>query len=267
MANFYFKSLIYLFLFLLFNGLLIDFLVKKILNNWITKINEIIEQISCDKNIDSMDFPTSLKKFYDALCKLQRVLNKSKKRHNQIIKIIDTIAINIDLDKFLSEFLPQVLDITESLCSAFYLVNHFTNKLELKYSIGFNKNIYQEFDLQANEFLQINQDIKIINDIPNDSVYIIKGFTGKVKPKSLMIVSVINKNELIGILILASIYNYTDAQIEIINSIRSYLSIAIENGKNIEKKDRLINELSFQNKLIQDLNDELEAKIKNLNKK
>ena len=121
--------------------------------------------------------------------------------------------------------------------------------------------------MQANEFLQINQDIKIINDIPNDSVYIIKGFTGKVKPKSLMIVSVINKNELIGILILASIYNYTDAQIEIINSIRSYLSIAIENGKNIEKKDRLINELSFQNKLIQDLNDELEAKIKNLNKK
>ena len=267
MVNFCLKSLVYMFLLLLFDGLFIDFLVKKILKSWIIKINQMIEKFTCDKNIEFPDCPPNLNKFYDALLKLQKTWLQIEQKHNQITKILYSLAVTVDFNKFLSDFLPQVLDISESLCTAFYSLNHFTNKLELKYSIGFSKNIYQEFDLTANEFLQNNSDIKIINNIPNDSIYMIKFFTGKIKPKSLMIVPIINKDELTGILVLASIYNYTDAQIETISSLKSYLNIAIENGKNIEKKDRLINELNFQNKLIQDLNDELETKIRSLSKK
>ena len=82
------------------------------------------------------------------------------------------------------------------------------------------------------------------------------------KPKSLLIIPVANENKLNGILILVSVYNYTNEQIDIIRTIQNYIGIAIKNGIFFEKKERLINELQLQNKLIQDLNDTLEKKIK-----
>ena len=73
---------------------------------------------------------------------------------------------------------------------------------------------------------------------------------------------IINENNLIGIMVFASIYNYTDEQIEIINLTKHYVGIAVNNGIIFEKSKRLTNELQFQNKLIQELNDELEKKLK-----
>ena len=116
--------------------------------------------------------------------------------------------------------------------------------------------------MEANEFITDNFEIKIVKDIPNESIFMIKSFLGKIKPKSFLIVPVANDNKLNGILILVSIYNYTDEQIEIIKSIKDYIGIAIKKGMLLERKERLINELQCQNKLIQDLNDALEKKIK-----
>lgn len=262
MNHFYLELTICFILSVLFISLTVNFFVKRILNEYLNEINKTLENLNLDLNMKLIYKLPALMKFYDGVFKLQKILQGKEKKYNEVIKFLNSVAINNELNKFLEDFVPKIVSTTESSAAAFYLLNDFNNKLELKYSLGFNKNIYTEFDLEANEFITDNFEIKIVKDIPNESIFMIKSFLGKIKPKSFLIVPVANDNKLNGILILVSIYNYTDEQIEIIKSIKDYIGIAIKKGILLERKERLINELQCQNKLIQDLNDALEKKIK-----
>lgn len=262
MDNSYLESVIYFVLLALLISLTVNFFVKRILNEYLEKISKTLGNLNLDLNMKLIYSSPMLAKFYDGIFELQKNLRNKEKKYNEIIKVLNCIAVNFDLNKFLEDFIPKILATTESSAAAFYVLNDFNNKLEIKYSIGFNKNIYKEFDLEANEFVPDDFEIKIMKDIPNDSIFIVKSFLGKMKPKSLLIIPVANENKLNGILILVSVYNYTNEQIDIIRTIQNYIGIAIKNGIFFEKKERLINELQLQNKLIQDLNDTLEKKIK-----
>lgn len=242
----------------------VNFIFNKIFNRYMNEIKRVINLLIDDINSKIENKDVALTTFYDSITNLQRVVRKREHYHNEIFKILNSAAINIELDKFLEDFIPKLLSATDSMCSAFYLLNNFTNKMEIKYSSGFNKNIYREFDLSANEILVSDLKVKVVNEIPEDTVYMIKTFVGKVKPKSIMQIPIVNENKLIGILVFASIYNYTDEQVEIIDLTKHYLGIAVNNGIIFERTKRLTNELQFQNKLIQDLNDELEKKLKDL---
>ena len=264
MSSFYFLLVICFILLVVFIGFTVNFFARRILDKYLDEINKTLEGLNLDLNSELIYKLPALIKFYDGVSKLQKNLRGKEKKYNEIINILNSVAINIDLNKFLEDFIPKILAITESSAAAFYVLNDFNNKLEIKYSMGFNKNIYKEFDLSANEFDVENSEIKIINNIPNDSIFMIKSFLGKIKPKSLMIIPVENKNKdkLNGILILVSIYDYINEQIEFIKAIKDYIGIAIKNGIFFERKERLINELQFQNKLIQDLNDTLDKRTK-----
>lgn len=262
MNHFYFELIVCFILSALFIGLTVNFFVKKILNEYLDKINKTLENLNLDLDMKLIYKLPALIKFYDGIFKLQKILKAKEKKHNEIIKVLNSVAINIELNKFLEDFIPKISAITESSAAAFYVLNDFNNKLEIKYSMGFNKNIYKEFDLEANEFVTDDFEMKIVKNIPGDSIFMVKSFLGKVKPKSLLIVPVETENKLNGILILVSIYDYTNEQIEIIKAVKNYIGIAIKNGISFERTERLINELKLQNKLIQDLNDTLEKKIK-----
>lgn len=237
---------------------------RRLFKKYLSEINRIIYLLHDDINNNFEHETSELADFYDTIIQLQSTIKKREHYHNEIIKILNSAAVNIKLDKFMEDFVPKLMNATESICSAFYLLNDFTNILEIKYSAGFNKNIYREFDLNANEIITPDFKVKVIKDIPDDTIYMIKTFTGKVKPKSIMIIPVENQNKLIGVLVLVSMHNYSDEQIELIELTKHYIGIAVNNGINYEKANRLTNELRFQNKLIQDLNDELEKKLKQL---
>lgn len=264
MDNFYSRILAYILLCVMLIFFITRFIIYKILDRYLNEINNIIQKLVENINSDIDYKSQALNKFYDKIYHMQKILKKREQHNNEIFKILNSAAINIELDKFLDDFIPKLLNATDSLCGAFYLLNSFTNKLEIKYSCGFDKNIYREFDLNAKEFFVNDFNIKINNNIPSDTIYISKTFMGKIKPKSIMTVPITNQNKLIGVLIFAGIYNYTDDQIEIVNLTKNYIGIAINNGLILDKTKRLTNELQFQNKLIQDLNDELENKLKNL---
>ncbi len=262
MNHFYFELIICFILSALFIGLTVNFFVKRILNTYLDEINKTLENLNLDLDMKLIYKIPALIKFYDEIFKLQKILKAKEKEHNEIIKVLNSVAVNTELNKFLEDFIPKISATTESSAAAFYVLNDFNNKLEIKYSMGFNKNIYREFDLESNEFVTDDFEMKIIKNIPGDSIFMIKSFLGKIKPKSLLVVPVENENKLNGILILVSVYDYTNEQIEIIKAVKNYIGIAIKNGFSFERKERLINELQLQNKLIQDLNDTLEKKIK-----
>ena len=202
--------------------------------------------------------------YYSELKRVNHELKINDESRNEMVRIINSIATNIDLTGMLNDIIPKFLEATRSNCGAFYMANHATNKLELKASMGFSKNIYSDFDLSLGEgFIGTaasSGEVRILTDIPDDSVYVFRSFLGKVKPKGIMVVPIINREQLLGVLLLASVYGYTDDKSEIIEMIKYYIGVAVNNGITFEKTTRLTNELKFQNKLIQNLNEELEKK-------
>ncbi|MCL1997599.1 MAG: GAF domain-containing protein [Turicibacter sp.] len=196
----------------------------------------------------------------------EQIMNLRKHNHKATLKIINHVAHNYDLETTLSEILPTIMEMTGSLCVAFYTVNN--TKLSIKYSLGFGKNVYSEFDLTIGEGFvgvgALKREIMIIDNIPDDTVYIVRSFLGKIKPKSIMIVPVMCKDELVGVLAMANVASYSPENISFAENIRPYLGIAINNGVNAEKSKRMSNELAFQNKLIQSQHEEM---LKNLRDK
>ena len=203
--------------------------------------------------------------FYEKLKTLSDALHIREENRREVLAIANSIAVNIELSLLLEDLLPKIVRATNSSCAAFYLANHATNKLEIKASIGFSKSIYSEFDLNIGEGIigSITRDVRILTEIPDDSVYIFKTFLGKIKPKSMMVIPITNRDQLVGILALASIYDYVTDQNEIVELIRYYVGISVGNTLTYEQTKRLTNELKFQNTLIQNLNEDLERKVNN----
>lgn len=207
-----------------------------------------------------------LKELYEAVNELQRNLKQQGRSKDTTFKIINTLAVNIDLEKLLNELLPKVIEGSRSNWGAVYLYNSSTGKLEIKTSLGFSKNIYKEFDITLGEgFIGKavqSKKIQILENIPDDTVYISRTFIGTIKPKCMMTVPIMSQGDLVATLVLASIYDYTEEQMDVIKMIRYYLGVAITNGLTYERTQRLTKELQFQNQLIQNLNDELENKVR-----
>lgn len=174
---------------------------------------------------------------------------------------------NLKIEEFIDQVLDKIMTVISSECAVFYILNKVTNKLEIKASKGFSKTIYSQYDVNIGEGFLGNaaakNEVKIIEDLPDDTVFIINACIGKIKPKNLIVVPVCDENnEVLGVFAAASLYKYTKEHQKILDRVKEIISYAIENGNYYNKTLRVANELKFQNQLIQNLNDDLENKIK-----
>ena len=203
--------------------------------------------------------------FFEELARVKALLKARSKNRQDLLDIIDTIASNLEFNVLLRELLPRFNEANRSNCSAFYMFNQATNKLELKHSVGFSKNIYGEFDLALGEGLiggaAAADEITVFHDIPEDTVYFVRTFLGKIKPRSLAVIPVRTQERLAGALVCASIYDYNRGDREIMNLIKYYMGVAVNNGEHYEKTKRLTNELTFQNKLIQNQYEDMKKRL------
>lgn len=262
------------FLFILLNIILMSIVFISIrwkykydMSKCIEDLTQNIKDISSSEDdfVIKEDEELKIKELYTAIIELQKNLKQQNRSKDTTFKIINTLAVNIDLQKLLNELLPKVIEGTRSNWGAIYVFNSATSKLEIKASLGFSKNIYKEFDISLGEgFIGKSIESKKINilyDIPDDTVYTSRTFIGTIKPKCLMTVPILSQGELVATLVLGSIYDYTDEQMDVVKMIRYYLGVAVNNGLAYERTQRLTKELQFQNQLIQNLNDELEVKV------
>jgi PAS domain S-box-containing protein len=102
----------------------------------------------------------------------------------------------------------------------------------------------------------------VFQDIPDDTVFVMRTILGKIKPKSLMVLPIMDGERLLGMLAFVSVYDYAAEEVEMLNMIQYYIGAAVSNGLVFEKTKRLTNELRFQNQLIQNLNDDLENRVR-----
>lgn len=207
----------------------------------------------------------AIKRTAQEILAMKQTLEMREHIHKEILEIANYVALNAEFDKALHELLPKFSTLTHSNCCAFYTVNN-ASRLTIKHSIGFGKNVFSEFDLTIGEGfignLALNKDVTIVYDVPDDTVYMIRTFLGKIKPRNVMVVPILHQGQLSGVLVCASINNYTKEDIALVEMLKCYLSIAVENGINAEKNKRLSNELAFQNKLIQNQHEEMRKRLK-----
>lgn len=238
---------------------------RSVRNSGIRTIIRDIKAIQANKSVPSGPLTQEFEEVHDAVTELSVHIKTKEQMRSEILNMVNSVASNMELEKLLSALMPKLLETSRSNWGAFYLANNATNKLELKSSIGFSKNIYNEFDINIGEgFIgetALSREVKMIRDVPDDTVFVSRTFLGKIKPKNIMLVPIISQEQLMGILTLASLYEYTGEQMEIVEMIKYYIGAAIENSVIYERSKRLTNELQFQNKLIHDLNIELETKI------
>lgn len=206
-----------------------------------------------------------VKRLYGAVDTARRKYRRRIKIQHVVIDLINTLAVNIELDNLVDVVLTRLVEETNSNWGVFYLYNTNSDKLELKKSIGLSKNIYREFDVDMGEgfigMTAVSRTFKVYKNIPKDTVFDNKTFLGRIIPKNIMSVPVCNENELKAVLAFGSMYDFTDEQIEIVSVLRNYMGFAVNNCMVYQRTQRMTKELQFQNQLIQNMNDELEKKV------
>lgn len=251
----------------LFANYYYDYLHRKKIGESAAEIKKAIQIIKNDEKWSDpiLVYHNELKDVFDHMSALYDNLKQKEAGRTRVLNMVNTVTSNMEIEKLFEDLMPKLVENMNSNWGAFYLANHATGKLELKSALGFSKNIYNEFDLTIGEGLIGSAanltEITVLRDIPSDTMFVTKTFLGKINPRNIMIVPVINNEQLLGILSLASIYEYTNEQMEIVNMMKYYLGIALGNCVIYERTKRLTNELQFQNSLIQSLNDELENKV------
>jgi len=226
------------------------------------------ELISIAHDLEARDYShysADSKEFYEALAAVKLVFIQREHLRKEILEIARYVALNLEFDKTLRELTPKVAELTRSNCCAFYAVNN-SSKLSLKHSIGFSKNIYSEFDLTLGEgfigHLAIMKDVTIVYDVPDDTIYMVRTFLGKIKPRNIMVVPIYYQEQLNGVLVCASIHQYTEENLGLTEMVRYYLGVAVGNGLNAEQNKRMANELAFQNNLIQSQHEEMRNRLR-----
>lgn len=231
---------------------------NKIMDN-IERVSQQQEEFFVDENEQEQINEISI-----AIYQLQQNLKYQTQSKDSILKILNTLVVSVDLQKLLNDLLPKLIEYSRSNCGAIYLYNSATDKFEIKISLGFSKNIYKEFDIALGEGFMgkelESKEIQVIKEIPENTIYLNRTFIGTILPKCVMSIPILNQNELIGIIVLTSVNNYTKEEMETLELARYYIGIAINNCLACERTQRLIKELEFQNQLLQSLNEELEKK-------
>ncbi len=216
-------------------------------------------------NYSLKNLSPEVKNLYEKLENYQEHILTAMKIKDGSFEIINTLSSTLELNPLLEKLLPVVIEKTESNWAAFYVFNESTEKFELETSIGFSKNIYQDFDIVPDEGfagMSIKMDrIEIINDIPDDTNFVTRTFLGTIKPKAIMSVPISHDGRFLACLLLASIQNYKKENLAIIKKVSTHFAVTLNNCNQFDSVKRIKNEYEFQHKLIHELNEELEEKV------
>ncbi len=242
------------------------FSYKRKTRNMYRMLLKLLKSIALNKEfVPPLDIPSEISEALEELETLNGLLKHADDNMREIQYIVNSIASNNKLSAMMNDILPRILSTTKSSCGAFYLANNSTGKLELRSSRGFGRGIYEEFDISMGEGLVGSAaevpEITVIHSLPDNPVLNIKGITGDFVPAGMMFVPILSSGKLLGILVLASMNRYTQANIDICNLFKYYVAIAVVNCIAFEKAERSKNETVFQNNLIQELNKELKLKF------
>lgn len=231
--------------------------LKEVLDS-ATREDEYLQNIQIENDED-------LQAIYNQLALFHKNNQMKHSIRREMSRLIDVNVLHQDIYHIFEGIMPKIFSVTGSICGAFYLVNPAEKKLEIKYSLGFHKDLYNEFNIDVGDgyagVAALTGEIQIIKNVPKNELYKLTMIQGFLTPKEIIAIPVKYGDEVKGVLIIATTSGYSENKMNIIEMLQYYIGIAVASGVSYEQNLRTNNELDFQNTLIQRLNNDLQNKI------
>lgn len=177
-----------------------------------------------------------------------------------IANLNDKMVGEKSVESLANDILENIVERTQSVVGAFYIMGEDKMMhLEGSYALdpGQKKKAIKPGEGIAGEVIKSRKQI-LINDIPEGEMTVSYAL-GNTQPRTIVAVPVMRYTQIIGIMELGSLNNYTPLQLELLNSISHNIGIAIHVAQNRKRLQELLEETQAQAEELQAQHSELEG--------
>lgn len=195
---------------------------------------------------------------------LRRQQNMLKERDvlESVLQLNTTLTSSLDLQALAHEFLDKVLALLDLQFATLYQYESATKRLSLFAAEGVRRDeLQQDFQLGEGNVgrAALNRESLLISEPSNEEVGAFKAKTvlGVVLPASLYHLPLIASNELLGVLVVGSLYPMQEKARNVLNVVASSLSAAMANIRAFQRTQEQAEELEVRSKQQEQANTEL----------
>jgi signal transduction histidine kinase/CheY-like chemotaxis protein len=164
--------------------------------------------------------------------KLAEGIQASTSLNNKVVSLARMLLSKYEVNEFFRETINALATHTGSQIAAVYLLSDDKKTFEHFESIGIDDNARQSFaaDRFEGEFGAVLSQCKIqhIQHIPLDTSFVFHAVSGKFIPHEIITIPILTNNEVVAIISLASINQYSKEAIQLIDSIFVTLNARVE---------------------------------------
>ena len=172
------------------------------------------------------------------------------------------------LNDFGTTLLKLLVEKTGSAFGAFYLRSGEENRFEHLTSIGVNPELLEPFDASILEGelgkALATKKITRIMDIPEDTVFKFKTFTGTVLPKEIITIPILIGDTVTAVVSLASLNTYSEVSLETLDQAWMGMNTGFSNLFANEEIRRFAKELNEKNQELEAQSEELQSQAEEL---
>ena len=185
--------------------------------------------------------------------------------YNEIVTMINALA---GTEELLSKGLYKIASFSDSHVGILYRYDE--NECILRacagYALGNNVAQRESLGLGIGIPGQVAQEKRriIVKDIPEDTLFKVKDGMGEYVPKSICSFPLMLQNRLLGVLVLASLRDYSPEKIEFLDTMSRQLAVAISNLESYQTVQRQAEELQRQGEELAMQNEELKSQTDEL---
>ena len=165
--------------------------------------------------------------------------------------------------------LPQVMEATRSQLGVAYLADQEDGKFQCALAHGIGRDrIAQQIGISPpDHFLShvaATAKVTVSTEIPEDNELTIVTQAGESRPRSLLSIPLMRSGQAMGVLGLASLYDYRPEDIEVAETLSLTFGQSLATCLASEQTERLAEELRFNNEELTSLNEELQLQSEEL---
>ncbi len=178
---------------------------------------------------------------------------------------------NLQLKDLAREILREVVDLMHSIEAGFFILEEDSGEKYLKliasYAYNKERNIEMKVALGSGLIgrIAIEKQTLLLTEIP-ETYYSVNSALGEIKPSTLVIVPLININEIVGIIELASVEPYKEYEINFLEEISDNIASAIASIKITEQTEKLLEQSRKQAQLLEEQRKKLEQQVEEYEK-
>jgi signal transduction histidine kinase/CheY-like chemotaxis protein len=196
----------------------------------LTAAAEAIHQGKMDTRIHN-DFPNELGELSRTFNDMAETIQREMVYKENTAIISSVMFRNNTLRSFCQELLKNLLELTASQISAIYFLNDANGRFERYESIGVKQDSLSSFSSAGKEgefgAAVATKKVQHLMDIPSDIDAIYATVSGEFKAKEIVTIPIVNGADVISVISLASIKNYSKDSIRLINGLVNEITASL----------------------------------------